>query len=230
MIRASFSLPLLLTGMLLAGCATKPQTPIGLPAETWHQGHTKVGVVMTDLPKTDFTYPGAGCLLCMAAASMANSTLIDYTRTLPNDELKGLKQEIADLLVRNKQDARLIEAPLNLKALPDFPHKPDYAPKDFSSFASQYDIDLLYVVQIDSLGISRNYSAYVPTGDPKGTVTGAGYLVDLHTNKYQWFEPVAISKTADGAWDEPPKFPGLSNAYFQAVEQARDVFKKPLVQ
>jgi hypothetical protein len=36
-----------------------------------------------------------------------------------------------------------------------------------------------------------------------------------------------VQKATDGDWDEPPKFPGLTNAYFQAVEQFKDGAKKP---
>jgi len=228
--RFAVRLAIAMAVLLLSACATTPQAPVNLADETFKQGGTKIGVVMTSVPKSDFSYPGAACLLCMAAASMANSSLIDHTRTLPNDDLKGLKKEISDLLTNKKMQAKVIDEPLVLKDLPSFPKKIDFAPKDFAAFASRYDIDLLYVVQIDSVGISRTYSAYVPTGDPKGMVTGAGYLIDLHTNKYEWFQPVSVSKSADGAWDEPPKFPGLSNAYFQAIELARDAFKAPLTQ
>jgi hypothetical protein len=33
---------------------------------------------------------------------------------------------------------------------------------------------------------------------------------------------VNIIKAAEGNWDEPPKFPGMTNAYFQTIELARD--------
>jgi hypothetical protein len=224
-------LAILLAAILaIAGCATAPQAPVNLASQDVKWEGERVGVAMTALPKVDFAYPGAACLLCMAAASMANSTLIDYTRTLPNEDLRGLKQEISDQLQKRKAQVQVIDEPLNLKGLPDFPAKPDHAPKDFSSIAKRYNIDWLYIVQLDSVGIERTYSGYVPTGDPKGQVKGAGYLVDLRTNKYSWFQPVQVAKSADGAWDEPPKFPGLSNAYFQALELARDAFKGPLLQ
>ena len=38
---------------------------------------------------------------------------------------------------------------------------------------------------------------------------------------------VAIARSSEGPWDEPPKFPGLSNAYFQTVELGRDTFLQP---
>ena len=34
-------------------------------------------------------------------------------------------------------------------------------------------------------------------------------------------------RNADGAWDEPAKFPGLTNAYFQVVELGKDEVLRP---
>jgi hypothetical protein len=31
--------------------------------------------------------------------------------------------------------------------------------------------------------------------------------------------------SAQGEWDEPPKFPGLTTAYYQAIELAKDKIK-----
>jgi hypothetical protein len=52
-------------------------------------------------------------------------------------------------------------------------------------------------------------------------------VVNLKTNAYEWFMPVNILKSAEQKWDEPPKYPGLTNAYFQALELGRDSFLKP---
>jgi hypothetical protein len=55
-------------------------------------------------------------------------------------------------------------------------------------------------------------------------------MVNLKTNAYEWFDTVQVSRSADGKWDEAPAFPGLTNAYFQAIEQAKDRFKAPFAQ
>ena len=76
--------------------------------------------------------------------------------------------------------------------------------------------------------MSRPYSAYVPTGEPKAIVSGSVYLVNLSTNTYEWLMPFSVDKSAEGAWDEPPKFPGLTNAYFQVLEMVADRIQSPL--
>jgi hypothetical protein len=57
---------------------------------------------------------------------------------------------------------------------------------------------------------------------------GVGYIVNLKNNTYEWYLPVLVTKAADQNWDEPPKFPGLTNAYFQALEIGKDSFLRPL--
>jgi hypothetical protein len=42
------------------------------------------------------------------------------------------------------------------------------------------------------------------------------------------YQRIDIQKSADGAWDEPPQYPGLTNAYFQIVEMIKDRVKEPL--
>jgi len=113
-------------------------------------------------------------------------------------------------------------------ALSDYGTKgPNIAKKDFSALQKKYKVDRLLVIEIASLGFVRTYSAYIPTSDPKGVLQGSGYIVNLNSNTYEWYLPVNISKSADKNWDEPPKFPGLTNAYFQVLELGKDAFLQP---
>ena len=183
---------------------------------------------MTPLPKVDTSFPGAGCLLCIATASAANSTLTDYARTLPYEDLPKLKNYVADKIHKKGPNVIVIADDLRIDALSDYSGKgPNTAKKDFSSFKQKYNIDKLLVIDIASLGFVRTYSAYIPTSDPKGAFRGTGYIVNLNDNTYEWYMPVDIAKSADSKWDEPPKFPGLTNAYFQALEIGKDSFLKP---
>jgi hypothetical protein len=74
------------------------------------------------------------------------------------------------------------------------------------------------------VGIHRNYASYVPTGAPHSTIQGVGYIVNLKDNSLEWYQPVTIKKFTDQNWDEPPKFPALTNAYYQAIEMAKDAY------
>jgi hypothetical protein len=219
---------LLISALILGGCVTAPPKPISLDQNATSLKGAKVGVAMSAMPKPDTQFPGASCLFCLAAANIANLSLTTHTQTLPLEDLPKLKAELAGLL-RDK-GATVVELPDNfaVASLPDSSGKSESsARKDFSSLRSKYSIDKLVVLDITLLGMVRTYSAYFPTSDPKASLNGAGYMVNLSNNQYEWYEPVSISKGSDGKWDEPPKFPGLTNAYFQAIELGKDAFLKP---
>lgn len=212
--------------ILMGGCASAPQQPVSLSHDA--VGTQTIGVAMTALPKIDTQLPGAGCLLCLAAASIANSSLTNHSKTLPYEDLNKLKNEVANLLRKKGADVTVIEENLDIKALPDFgAKKTNVAEKNFSSLQQKYNIDKLLVIDVTALGFIRTYSSYIPTSDPKGLLQGKGYIVNLKNNTYEWYQPVFVTKSADQNWDEPPKFPGLTNAYFQALEIGKDSFLQP---
>lgn len=213
----------------LSGCAGTPQQNVDLAPGALSAQSGRLGIAMTTMPKVDTMFPGADCLLCMATASLANSTLTSYTQTLPTEDLTKMKQEAADLIRKKRVNVTLIEDSLNLENLPAWNAEAhNVAKKDFVSLKQKYGIDKLLVMEVSSLGIRRNYSAYFPTGEPYAILQGAGYLVNLNNNTYEWYTRIHTVKTSEGKWDEPPAFPGLTNAYFQVIEISKDNYLKPL--
>ena len=217
--------------VLLGACASAPQQSILLAQDTLKAESGRIGVAMSKLPPVETHLPGAGCLLCVAAASMANSSLSEYSKTLSHEDLPQLKNEIAQRLARKGANAIVIADELNVDDLGTFSGEgANVAKKDFSSLRTKYGVDRLLVIDVRTLGFERSYSAYVPTSDPKGVFRGAGYLVNLKSNTYEWYLPVQVLKSADKQWDEAPKYPGLTNAYYQALELGKDQFLKALEQ
>jgi hypothetical protein len=213
---------------ILGGCAAPQQPPLSLNPEAVGTQSGRIGVVMTAVPKPDTQFPGAGCLLCVAAANAAHTTLTGYTQTLPAEDVSNLKNEVAALIRKKGGNVTVIAEELKIDDLPDATTKgTNIAVKDYSPLKKRYDVDKLVVLSVTTMGIERPFSAYIPTGDPKGVLAGQGYLVNLNNNTYEWYQNVRSIRAADGKWDEPPKFPGLTNAYFQAIEMGMDEFKKP---
>lgn len=220
---------LLLAGVVLVtGCAT-PQTPVAMSSKAFGAA-TSYGVLMTTMPVVDTEFPGAGCLLCYAAASMANSDLTKHAKTLSAEDLAKLDVQAADALRKHGAKVTMVP-PFDLKTLPDSAKgAPAFAAKDFSGLKAKYNIDKLLVVQLGAIGFQRDYSSYFATSEPKARVRGAVYIVNLADNSLEYYKPVIVLRAADAKWDEPPKYPGLTNAYYQTIELARDEVLKPLVQ
>ncbi|RYF17547.1 MAG: hypothetical protein EOO30_06790 [Comamonadaceae bacterium] len=174
--------------------------------------------------------PGADCLLCIMAATVANSSLSKHADSLGAEDLAPVPEQIAEALRKKGAMAVVIREPLEVDKLADATASgdtPNVARKNFAPLKQKYAVDKLLVVQFDSLGFERSYSAYIPTSDPKGIVRGVGYMVDLSKNTYEWYLPVSVYKASDGPWDEPSKFHGLTNAYFQAIETGRERLLQP---
>ena len=217
----------------LAGCAGPVQQPMNLAADYFSAGKAKagkVGVVMSDLPKPDTQFPGASCLLCMAVANGVHSAMSKEVQTFSTTELQALPADLAALLKKQGLDVVVIKEPLKVDDLPDLAASDpvNKARKNYSSLKAKHGIDRLLVVHVTSLGVWRSYSAYVPTSPPRAVLNGTVSMIDLSTHALEWYMPLAVSRAADGAWDEPPKFPGLSNAYYQVLETSMDMVKKPM--
>lgn len=218
-----FGLALCALVVFLSGCASAPQQPVHLTRDSVAAQSGRIGVVMTAIGNPDTRFPGADCLFCIAAASIANSSLTTHTKSLTAEDLPDLKKRVADLLRKQGADVSIIDETLDLKALKDFDAKQaNQARKNFAPLQQKYQVDKLLVIDIAALGFIRSYSAYIPTSDPLAQVNGTGFLVNLKTNAYEWYLPLNITKSAEQNWDEPPKFPGLTNAYYQALELGKD--------
>jgi hypothetical protein len=217
--------------LFFTGCASKPQLPVALNPAALSTSGTRIGVAMTALPKVDTYFPGADCLLCIAAASVANSSLTTHSKSLGYEDLSRLKALLSELIRKRGGEAVVIAEDIKLDAYPDrkVGDGVNESRKDFSALQAKHRIDKLLLVDIGAIGFRRTYAAYFPTSDPKAILTGSGALIDLKTQVFDWYGPLAIARASDGAWDEPPKYPGLSNAYFQMLELGKDEVLKPFM-
>jgi len=222
---------LCLTTSFLGACATAPQSPVSLASDALGHG-ARVGVAMTKMPKVDTAFPGAACLLCMAAASAANSSLTSYTHSLNPEELPKLKETVADLVRKKGGDVEVIivAEDLDVRQLKKFNGTgTNLAKQNFGPLKDKYKVDKLIVIDITELGFVRNYASYIPTGEPRAELHGTLSMVNLSSNAYELYVPLQLEKAADGAWNEAPKFPGLTNAYYQVLELGKDAVTSPFL-
>lgn len=227
--RRVFAIALAAGAALLAGCAAQRQVPIGLDQGAIGAGAGRIGIVMTPLPPRDTDVPGAACLLCLAFAVQSNSAITEHAKRLDVEDIARLKNEVAAALRKAGSDVVVIDEPLLLDTLPDHNGSgTNVAPKSYTAFKQRHQIDRLLVLNVTHVGFVRTYSSYVPTSDPKGSFRAVGYMVNLATNSYDWYHPVDISQAGDEKWDDPPRYPGLTNAYYQAIEMGKDSLLKAI--
>lgn len=218
----------LLLAFFISGCAIQVQEPISLKHSSVPEG-TRVGVLVQAVPEPSISYPGAGCLLCLAAASAAHGDLSKHVKTLSTDELQDLHLIVTEELEKNGFVPAVIDKQIDISKYPKVKSKvPNTVNHNFSSLKKDYNIDQLLVLELFYVGVQRNYSSYVPTADPQAVVRGRIYIADLATNLYSLYQTVDAYKAAEGEWKEPPSFPGLTNAYYQVLEQVRDNIRSSL--
>lgn len=208
-------------GLYLAGCATI-QAPVPLSKQAFSTD-TTIGVYLSETPAPKTHFDGASCLLCIAFASGSNSKLTAQVLTLGAEELNDLGQSVVNKLQAQGKNATLITKQLALADLKKHSGKhPNSTPRSFSELADVLGVSHLAVISVDRLGVMRNYQGYVPTGAPVGYVDGSAYLVDLKNNQYSMYTDIVQQSPVEGEWKEPPTYPGVSTAFYQALEATKD--------
>ena len=209
--------------VVLSGCTSNPQKPVKLSKKYWDKNKEKIGIVLATTPEMDTHIVGANCLLCMMTAAAVNSTLTDHMKTLSPDSLPELKTQIQEIIKAKGGNPVVIDRDINVESLPENDSDGANASKrDFSMLATEFGVSKMLVIDMDLLGAYRTYASYVPTSDPVGAVQGKAYIVNLSDNTYEWYLPLNIKVDAGDNWDEPPSFPGVTNAFYTALEQGKD--------
>lgn len=210
-----------ITLLMLSGCGMTPVKPVSL-TDNYYEEPQIVAVYFDPIPEqAKMTLPGASCLLCLAAAHVANVEVSDHVKTLSTDEFSSVMDSIETTL--RDRGMTLQPAPgLPFNQLPRFRAPDDtYARRDHRIFNDRVEADHLLVMRIRHVGVERTYANYVPTSSPQGVVLGELYIVDLTSNQYYLYLPLEFRVPVKGEWSEPPKFPGVTLAYYEAIERAK---------
>ena len=223
-----FSLLLSVFILFVTGCASVPQQqPVSLNFSAIPK-EQKIGVYVSAVPKITTSFPGAGCLLCYAAASTANSSLTKQVETFQAEELNKVSEKIIQQLKNKGYEVVVISTLIADKKLPKVKPAPGSTiTKNYGIYKTQQGVDQLLVLNFGFVGVSRSYSSYIPTGAPQASISGQYYMIDLATNSYSLYSPLNVMRAVDGEWDQAPKFPGVTNAFYQAEEEAVDHIIKP---
>lgn len=209
---------------LFVGCASVQQ-PVSIDkAMLDATGDSRVVIVMTQLPEPDVVFPGASCLLCYIAAESMHTSLSSHADNIDATEFKRIKAELADRLRERGIDPVVVDEPLDFQSLQKAKSNGENsAIYDYTELAEQHQADYVLVISVDAYGFSREFASYIPTSEPVATFNGKGFMVDPKRNVYVWYRPFSVAKGIEGEWDQPPEFPKLTNAFYQAVAEARDI-------
>ncbi len=125
-------------------------------------------------------------------------------------------------MMNQGKQAEVVMLPMKINKLPKYKGPLGFPKKDFRSLKAKLNIDTLIVISLPQHGAHRSYNSYIPVTDPLASVQGTIYTVDLATNRYLQFSRVDFKVNVAGEWDEPPSFPGVTNAYYEAVEKTKE--------
>lgn len=214
---------------LVVGCASVPQQPSVDVNFSEISKSQVIGVYISPIPKVTTSFPGASCLLCVAAASMANSSLTKQIETLEAEELAKARDWVIENLKEKGYTVKVINALIPDKKLPTIKAvQGSTLKKNYATYKNTHGIDQLLVLDFKFVGVIRQYSAYVANGAPYASVVANYYMLDVSKNNYTLYSPIKVAINADGEWDVAPVFPALTNAFYQAEEEAIDLIKKKL--
>lgn len=209
--------------LVLTACGSTPQPTVELQSN--QVGTDKkvafVYVAPEDSTATTHIY-GAGCLLCYGVASALTSSLDTHLEsTIDDTELNALKDLVIQEYRQYNSDMQVVTLSTPIDKLKKFKGELGFAEKDFRPLKDSLNADVLVVFELYEHGAFRSFSNYIPNGDPQGYVRGKLYTVDLTTNAYVQYLLIDQKVQPEGEWDEPPTFPGVTNAYYQAIENVK---------
>ena len=218
-------LGLLLLVFLSVGCATV-QPPVSIGSEFYESNNKSVGVIIQHKDAPEFYMEGDVRLLDFAIIAAATSKLSSHVKKLDAKDFDLVVDEIQTALSQEGFTVARLDRPLDIEALKDFADADPkdaiyFAKKDFSSLRSELGVDYLLTLTVARLGVARAYHGFIPMSDPRAIFEIDGQVVDLATNKLVWYKRIATSSSPSGQWDEPPDFPGLTNSFYVALENAK---------
>lgn len=210
--------------LVLSGCVqVKPQVP--LSDAFWQANEKKIAVALVIPEQADFYPMGDIRLLDYAIVMGVMSDVASYSETLELSDFETLGGSLEESLSASGYSVVRIPTFDTLDSFKDLNQKDTdsvvYAYKDFSSLASEYGVSKLLLVNLTQAGISRNYNGFLPLDDPHAIITVSGQVIDLSNNQLLWNYTRTKKKFANGAWDEAPSYPGLTEGYYVAMEEMK---------
>lgn len=213
----------------MVGCvAVQQPISFSLSPET---AKGSIGIVQVESPVPGAQYTGNIGLLDLAIIAAANGGLNKHLKQQDfAADYQKLPTELQGILEAKGYKVVMIDKDINTKVAAKFKAPVKGVNKtNFSSYKTQYGVDHLLILAMPSVGTTRSYYGPIPTSEPLATATISVELVDLNSNKVEWFSRETSSHVIEKPWDEGSKnWPNLTNAVFTSVDEAVKLIKTEL--
>jgi hypothetical protein len=222
LLKLIFSFALLLS---VIGCATT-QKPIPFSSTVFNE-NKKIGIVYTAVPKATTSYTGSIGLLDYAVISAANEGLDSYLATLTFPEYDQFQSALAESLTSKGINLIEIKEPITREKAKNLKRPSEGKSKnDFSEYKSEYDLDMLILIDLTAIGTTRSYYGFLPTSEPLAHSSVVGQLIDLESNQLHWYSSTVNIKTIPTPWDEADaSYPNLTTSVYQSLDEAFETIK-----
>lgn len=212
----------------LVGCASVQQ-PVSFDLKP--ESNLSIGVVQVAPPEPGAQYTGNIGLLDLAIIAAANGGLNKHLKTqeFAND-YQSLPKEVGNILESKGYKVVVIDKDIDIKSAAKFkaPQK-GINKTDFSKYKTEHGITHLLVLKMPMVGTTRSYYGPVPLTEPTAQAIINAMMVDLQSNKLEWYSTATSSKVIEKPWDEGnKKWPNLTNSVFTAVNEATKLIKTEL--
>lgn len=197
---------IILGSIFLVGCASHADVPMS--ESFWQNKQQKVTVAAAKAPKPQLHKQGPQGLLDVA---IANAMTNDLDKRLQQIDLSWYHRMPTSFGASLKQRGVSV-VPYNSQVSDD--------QKEYTRLAIN-NSDKVLVIKLEAIGAKRDYYAMVPTGAPQGYCVMSGELINVADNKVLWRYTATSAQPVQGAWDQPPAYPNLTNAIELAANSAR---------
>lgn len=186
---------------LLSGC--DPNIPLN--NSFWKDHKQKVMVALVQPAKPGFATSGDQGLFDIIVNNITNHTIANYLASINVDWYRGYQADFVH---------RLSER--HIKALAYRPYLSSSI-TNYSVYSKTISGNKLLVINLISLGVTRNFIAIIPTNLPQVFCVLSGQLIDLKTKAILWRYTSQSILDIPRPWHQPPNYPNVTIALKKAV-------------
>lgn len=217
----SYLVALVLGASILAGCATV-QKPIPATRALFDNKDRAVAIAIEKMPEPGQVMLGNQGLLDIVINRANAKAIVDRLQKQDFTAVSGLPESFRKGLESRQITVVMIEEPIDTENMPKFTEGSGdgIALRDYRTLAKKYNADKLLLVTARSLGTVRSYYGFLPLGAPQGYVALTGQMINLSTNRLEWYEKVDTYAGAKGEWDQAPEYENLMRAVDESTRAA----------